>query len=200
MDCVHCPASRLKLMAGAWQQAWAHYYRVTSNTCTKINSVMFPQSWTLCFQSLILLAKDEVTPPRPQRPVAQRNNEKHLSQSIPLVSCNLFFARGRFLPHSLHSECLLCNRLGTVCWPSNSKKYLMKNWPNHLRNAVLHFLYSWHSLMIIVIETTGAEAATVIHLVLIKCQHWINHFFFSVLFNVHFHNNWGWDYHFFFPY
>lgn len=30
-------AYRLELMAGAWQQAWAHCYRVTSNTSTKIN-------------------------------------------------------------------------------------------------------------------------------------------------------------------
>ena len=44
--------------------------------------VMFPQSWALCSQSL-LLAKDDVTPPGTQRSVAQRSNENHLAQNIP---------------------------------------------------------------------------------------------------------------------
>lgn len=69
-------ASRLQLMAGAWQQVWAHCYRVTSNISTKINSLWcFPKA-QYC---LILLAKDEVITPGPQRPVVQRNNEKQLA-------------------------------------------------------------------------------------------------------------------------
>lgn len=81
--CVHLPgkqarADGLRLAAGVSSLLQSHFKHFYQNQLF----VMFPQSWTLHSQSLILLAKDEVTAPRPQRPVAQRNNEKHLAQSI----------------------------------------------------------------------------------------------------------------------
>ena len=78
--CVHlpgkqAPADGWRLAAGVSSLLQSHFKHFYQNKLF----VMFPQSSVLHSQSLILLAKDEVIAPGPQRSVAQRNNGKQLA-------------------------------------------------------------------------------------------------------------------------
>lgn len=124
--------------------------------------VMFPQSWALRSQSLILPAKDEVTPPGPQRPVAQKSNEKHLAQSVPLLSCNFHCAGSVLVPISSTNT----HWASVVCYAEHCmlawrfQKRADGKLTKLFKECYILFLYSWFTLVWLLIER--AEVATAV--------------------------------------